>query len=164
MSTRVRATDIEDRSLPAVCVVTGGRADWNWNVRFVNPAGALVLLLLFGVLPYVVARFLTRHEVVGQLPISEEGMALVREFRRKRLLALLAALAVGVCGLLLGGQVGSWQVGLGAVVVAFLVWLVPAVIWIGPVTGDVEQNGRWVELTGVAPAFTAAVEPRTTRV
>ena len=132
-------------------------------MRYVNPAGALVLLLLFGVLPYVVARFLTRHEVVGQLPISDEGMALVREFRRKRLLGLLAALVVGVGGIVLG-MLGSWQVGLGAVIGAFLVWLVPAVVWIGPVTGEVEQNGRWVELTGVAPAFASAIAPRTTRV
>ena len=160
----MRATDIEDRNLPPVCVVTGGPAESNWNVRYVNPAGALVLLLLFGVLPYVVARFLTRHEVVGQLPISDEGIALVREFRRKRLLGLLAALVVGVGGIVLAGQLGSWPVGLGAVLGAFLLWLVPAVAWIGPVTGEVEQNGRWVELTGVAPAFAAAVAPRTTRV
>lgn len=153
----MRATDIEDRNLPPVCVVTGGRADWNWNVRYVNPAGALVLLLLFGVLPYVVARFLTRHEVVGQLPISDEGVALVRELRRKRLLGLLAALVVGVGGIVLAAQLGSWQVGLGAVIGAFLLWLVPAVAWDGPVTGEVEPSGRWVRLSGEHPVFKAAI-------
>ena len=99
MALRVRASDIEDRSLPPVCVVTGGPAEWNWNVRYVNPAGALVLLLFFGVVPYLLARFLTRHEVAGQLPVSTDGIALVRERRRKRLLALLVALLVGVAGI-----------------------------------------------------------------
>jgi hypothetical protein len=156
--------DIEDRTLPSVCVVTGGRAEWNWNVRFVNPAGALVLLLLFGVLPYLLARSLTRHEVAGQLPISAAGIALVRERRRKRLYGLLAALVVSIGGIVLGGFIDSWQVAVVGVVVGFLLWLVPATIWIAPVTGDVEQNGRWVQLTGVAPAFTAAVAPRPARV
>src|SRR4051812_31568968 len=105
MAVRVGARDIEDGTLPAVCVVTGDPADSDWNVSYTNPVGALWLLLFFGVLPYVLARFLSRKVVAGRLPISARGIAMVRSRRRHGLVYGLGAFVSVIGGLVLAAQV-----------------------------------------------------------
>jgi len=159
MGVRVRAERIEDASLPPVCPVTGGAAP-NWQrVRYVSPAGSLVFLLFFGVLPYVIARAITRREVSGRLPISDEGIAIVKRLRRTRrrlglgvLVAYLALLAViveapRILTPFAVGMAAAAAVGLFSGLVKFR----------EPVVGEVDGSGRWVELSGVSAAFARAV-------
>jgi hypothetical protein len=157
--------DIEDDALPRVCVVTGEEGDGHWRVRYDNPAGALWLLLLFGVLPFVIARFLTRHVVEGRLPISKHGIAIIRAARRHWWTGMAIALGLATAGAVVGVMARSLVtalVGLGA---AAVVWFVTAYRYADPVEGSVEQSGRWVRLRGTHPAFDQALtrqpEPRT---
>jgi hypothetical protein len=162
---RVRATDIEDDALPRVCVVTGEDGDGHWRVRFDNPAGALWLLLLFGILPFVIARFLTRHVVEGRLPISNRGIALIRAARRRWRIGVLIALGAALAGVAVGVALSAPLVGAIGVGAALVIWVVTSFRCADPVVGRVEQSGRWVCLTGTHPAFDHAVErdpaPRT---
>src|SRR3954447_23378148 len=154
---RVRATDIEDDVLPGVCVVTGEEGDGHWRGRYDNPAGALWLLLLFGVLPFVIARFLTRHVVEGLLPISTRGIAIVRAARRRWRIGALTALGCAVVGVVVGFEARSGLVAGVGLGLALLILVVSSFRYADPVGGSVEQNGRWVRLTGTHPAFDEAV-------
>jgi hypothetical protein len=154
---RVRATDIEDDALPRVCVVTGEQGDRHWRVRYDNPAGALWLLLLFGILPFVIARLVTRHQVEGRLPISDQGIAIVRAVRRRGRISALVALGCAVVGLGAGFALASGLIAIVGVVVAVVIWVVTTFLYVDPVEGSVEQSGRWVRLTGTHPAFDRAL-------
>jgi hypothetical protein len=160
VAVRVRATEVEDGTLPPICVVTGEPAGCDWNVRYVSPAGWLVVLLFFGVLPYLLARTITQIEVRGRVPISEAGIALVRSRRRMRWSGALGALALAVLGVVVGVAADSWAIALSALVIAFAVWLVTAIRWMMPVSGEVEPSGRWVRLTGAHAAFARAIALR----
>jgi hypothetical protein len=150
--------DIEDDVLPRVCVVTGEDGHLHWRVRYVNPAGALWVLLLFGVVPFVLARFLTRKEVEGRLPISTRGIDIIRSARRRRLIGVLTALALAAGGVVGGAALDAPLVVLVGPGLALVIWVVTAFLFSDPVGGSVEQNGRWVWLTGTHPAFNRAVE------
>ncbi|MBV9953374.1 MAG: hypothetical protein JO291_15580 [Acidimicrobiia bacterium] len=160
MGARVRATDIEDDVLPRICVVTGEECSGTWRVRYDNPPGALWLLLLFGIVPFVIARLVTRHVVEGLLPISSRGIAVVRTARRHWRIGSFTALGVAVASVVVAVELRSpivAAVGLGA---AFVVWCVTQFRYVDPVRGSVEQSGRWVRLTGTHPAFDRAVAPQ----
>ena len=64
---------------------------------------------------------------------------------------------LAVAGVVLGVAAEWWLPTLIGVGGAFVVGLATAILYDDPVTGAVEQNGRWVRLRGTHPAFDAAV-------
>jgi hypothetical protein len=162
---RVPLDDALVGRLPAVCVMTGERADGYapmvvarslglaWALLLAGPVGVLVLAALW-------PRLRTRHEV--RVPMSEPAFDRWITERRRRLW----------CG---------WLGGAGLVVAVALVWLgaiallvaAAAVLlllvalrahwrigWLQPSLGA-DRHGRWVTMLGVHPRFVAAVAAAT---
>jgi hypothetical protein len=142
-----------ERRLPPVCVRTGAPADAMVAVRANWTPAWTWWLLAGGVLPFLLARWLTRRHEAGWVPMSGPCASRVERVRQ------LAAgyLIAGITALFAGGVTGSpclVQLGLAAIALVALAGLLePA--WLVGVRLD--RSGEWVTLTRVHARFAAAV-------
>lgn len=68
---RVRVEAFEEGRLPAICAFTGTPSDSRMEVKaFSKPPSAL--LLIFGVIPYLIAKR-SQKTAVGYIPVSSDG-------------------------------------------------------------------------------------------
>ena len=153
----VREADFTEGRLPSVCVRTGDRADRVLGMTLRSLPRWTYLLLLFGVLPFVVAFAFTRTISHGVVPISDGPLQRIRRARA----AALALFAAGAVLTVAGSRVGALAVaGLLAVVASLGVLLVrvPQLGIRGAIVVDEVHPGRCIVLSGVHPAFRRAVE------
>lgn len=136
---------------------------WNREVH-TYPRG-LIVLIFFGVLPYLVARVLTLRTAVGAVPISEEGTAWVdrkrRAMNRKRVLVGGAGVVAAACGfaVLSTRAPGAWAV-IGVVLVVAALGAVGFSVLMPsrPISFTLEPSGRWVVVHGAHSGWARAVE------
>jgi hypothetical protein len=146
-----------------VCAVSGERADGTCTETFRSPVGGQYWLLLLGIVPFLVVRYVTRGEAKGKVPVARVAFAsLERQARERRWRA---------AGLILGGMVIGLASGpIGAGVSDALGWAIALVglgLFLAGVVydsrtpllrGHVEPSGRWVVFENAHPAFAAAVD------
>ncbi len=162
MSTvRIPVGDFERGGLPRVCAVTGRPdADIAWNRTATDDAGALRILLLFGIFPYLIARALTKRTVRGNLWLSEEGMqwarARQRSFDVRRLSVFVAAIASMVAALGLASTPS--RAAFVLVLVALTAIAASAFLPVDVMPLQLESSGRWVRAAGVHRDAATAVE------
>ncbi|MDQ3640357.1 MAG: hypothetical protein M3450_02510 [Actinomycetota bacterium] len=151
--------------LPLVCAKTGEPADL--VIRIQKPIGSGVFgaawLLVFLGPPGWAALFLV--SILGPAPeyltvrIPETNASYYREkqLERFRLAALIAAISLPLCGLLLLGNLPALWLALGAasLVAALSLHLIIQRQSIGI---SLDASRRWVTLTGVHPHFVDAVK------
>jgi len=158
---RCPVDDFERGRLPAVCALSGQPSDGAYTETLRSPVGGQYLLLLFGVVPFLIVRYVTRKEAKGKIPVTRAAFAsLEAQAKERRWRAFL----------LVGGGIAAWF--LGAIVVADIPALGWVVIAVGTVAflagivydartpllrGHVEASGRWVVIENAHPAFAAAV-------
>jgi hypothetical protein len=148
MATAVAAIeDLRTGSLPRVCAKTGGAADGVAQLEFTSTPSWTWILLLFGILPFLIARSFSRIRVNASLPMSDDALRRGRVFNW----TVRILFAVGVALLIAGSAAGpalAWAgfaVLLGSVLVLVVGW---PFIW---PTGHVD--GDWVQLGFVHPRF-----------
>ena len=158
---RVRLDDALVGRVPAVCCMTGARADGRAALVVPKPLGVAWLLLLAGpvgvlVLIAIYPRIRTRYVV--KLPLSAAAFERRITLMRRRLWCGW----LGIAGLA-GGLALRWFGAIAAVIfLAGAVGVVAAVIahlrlpWTMP-SAHADAAGRFVVLRGVHPRFAAAV-------
>lgn len=140
--------------LPPVCVVTGRPAESTVRVRFDSLPSWTWILLLFGVLPFLIASWFATERIVGAVPVTREAVTRFHRRRRSSTLALLA----GVVGLLYAGwAVAAWALWLA---VPLTVAGVAGCIWayFSFPDGRLVRGGTQVLLVRVHPSFVTAVQ------
>jgi hypothetical protein len=142
--------------LPPICVVTGGPADGTVTCRLESLPTWTWILLLFGVVPFLVALLFAQERIEGQVPVVREVVTRFHLLRKRA--ALLAAgaflaLIVAIPGPTIPALVVS--AGVMATALATGLWARWRFIHGRPV-GD-----RRVRLSGVHPDFAAAVRAAT---
>jgi len=169
-SVTVRASDFEEGRLPAICVVTGSPATSNLPRRFTTTPRWVGCLLFISFLALIVAAAATRRSAFGFLPVCSAVAVRVLRWRavavRLFLVGIVLALAVIAVSFIpaaapIANVLLSVLAGL-----AFLALIGSAVAsgieraTLG-IQGRVAEDGfgtRWVQLRGVHPAFSRALE------
>jgi hypothetical protein len=131
--------------------LTGAHADRYTRWKFTEVPGWTWILLPFGFIPFVIARFATARDFEGVLPVS------ARAERRVRMIAV-ATVVGGIAGiaLLVGGLVApAWGIA-GIVTLACAGLLVLAGFASTP-NAKRDVGAATVELTRVHEAFVAAL-------
>jgi hypothetical protein len=149
-----RVGDIEDGTLPPVCAKTGAPADGYSRFEALSAPGWTWILLLFGILPFLIARYFSTVRVVGLIPLSDAARRRIGMFNRLVVGLLVASLAVIAMGFVLDTNRDVVVLGLAMLVAAILVMLFgrPFVL----PDGTVERE--WVTLAYVHPRFADEVD------
>ena len=155
----VSAAAFRERRLPLVCARTGGPADAMVAVRASWTPRWTIWLLPAGIAPFLLARWLTRREQAGWVPMCGQCASRVERVRQ------LAAgyLVAGVTTLLVGGVTRSpclARLGMAAIALAVLAALLEPAWTVG---GRLDRSGEWVILTRVHARFAAASELQAVR-
>jgi hypothetical protein len=134
--------------LPNLCVKTGEPTGTTGRQDFADIPGWTLLLIFWGVLPFLIAAGLARRKITVELPASEETL---RHIRRVEL-AAVAGLVVGV-GLLIAAVVSPESGFAWSGIAVVLITLLAAtggrnVVW---VTGRLDDEILW--LYRVHPRF-----------
>lgn len=153
VSVWVSGEDLRTGRLPAVCALTGQPAEGTVPVRLAWLPRWTWILLLFGVLPFLVASYFAMRYVEGALPVVQAAVSTYHRRRR-------AARALAVTGVvLLAGSVALEVVPLawvgGVCLVGSLAALAAALR--GFVRARSDHGDARVLLSGVHPAFVEAV-------
>jgi hypothetical protein len=159
---RIPVDDFERGRLPAVCALSGQPADGSYTETLRSPVGNQAWLILVGLVPFLVVRYLTRKEAKGSVPVTRAAFASLeaqaRERRWRAGLLVLGGIILGPVGAALAANV---SVTLGWVVI-----LLGVGAFVGGMAydartpllrGHVEPSGRWVVFENAHPAFAAAV-------
>jgi hypothetical protein len=76
----VTVEDLEAGTLPGICAKTGEQADGFATIEFTSTPQWTWILLLFGILPFVIARAFSKVRVVGLVPMSDAALRRARLF------------------------------------------------------------------------------------
>ena len=126
----VAVQDLERRSLPAVCVKTGLPAEVGVAKTYVWVPGWTWILILFGIFPFLIARYFAAHRVTLELPATAE----VDRMRRKADMSTILVCALAIALLVFS----AWQQ------FSALYWLV-GVLFLGAlVYRTVQHYAHWV--------------------
>ena len=147
----VAVSDLERRYLPPVCVKTGLPAEVGVAKTYVWVPGWTLILILFGIFPFLIARQFAAHRVTLELPATVEVDRIRRNADRTTILVCALAIALLVFS--------SWQQ------LSALYWLVGAFLLGALVYRTVQHYAHWVGgflqedaivLTRVHPRFVDA--------
>ncbi len=151
----VTVEDFENGHLPAVCAKTGEAADGFASIEFTSTPGWTWILLLFGILPFLIARYFSTQRIAGLVPMSDVALRRGRAFTwTNRGFFVLGGLVFAVGLFFTTDHPAVLQVGLGILIVTLLIMLVcwPFVWPTGRVTGD------WVWLSFVNKGFAREID------
>jgi hypothetical protein len=152
----VRREDLASGALPEVCVITGQPTDIVARTRFESLPDWTWLLLLFGVLPFLVALAFASERIPALIPLSQDAIDRRRGHRRRAFLSGGAAVALFALAAVAESVVLVWLALVALVLV--LVSLLGRSRSLPRVRPDRSGLGVW--LRGVHPRFVEAVETR----
>jgi hypothetical protein len=158
----VRIDDFETGKLPRVCAKTGTPTRHTVEMRFATTQRWTLVLILFGVWPWVIASLFARDAAHGPVPMTEEAEARMRSARAKRLVAS----ALAVAGLFLAFVRHSVKLPRpGLVAAVAVVLLVALYLWERHVSvkGAVHRRSGLIWLYGLHPTFVAEVHEKAER-
>jgi hypothetical protein len=152
----VRREDLASGALPEVCVVTGQPTDILARTRFEWLPDWTWILLLFGVLPFLVAVAFASERIPALIPLSQEAVDRRRGHRRRAILAGAAGAALFAAAYVVEEVWLVWLAlaALGLVLVSLLG------LWRSLPRARPDRSGLGVRLRGVHPRFVEAVETR----
>lgn len=140
--------------LPALCVKTGVPARTSRSQEFGDIPGWTLLLIFWGVIPFLIAAGFARRKVTVELPASEDTSRRTRLVDLGSVSGLVLGIGLLVTALLTGMSAWAW-LGITLAVVTLVAGAVGRhVVW---VSGRLEGEVLW--LYGVDPSFAQAVEP-----
>lgn len=143
----------ERGDFPDVCAKTGEAAEYLGRVEARQTPEWPCLLLLFGILPYLIAAWFSTDRTEGDVPFSARAVRRLQRLTWVRRSAGLLALGLVIAGVLLGSA-GVTVAGFG-LVIAYVVMLVVGAVW--SVGGRLDRQAGAVQLTGVHDRFKEAV-------
>lgn len=147
-----KVQDLEAGTLPPVCAKTGGVASEFAKIEFSSTPAWTLILLLFGIIPFLIAQAFSAVRVVGLVPMSDVALRRGKAFTwTYRGLLLLSGLVL-VIGFVTDRTV--ILVGL-AMLVATILFMLLGALFVWP-TGQL--SGDWVRLSFVDERFARALE------
>jgi hypothetical protein len=151
--TAATVEDLEAGNLPSVCAKTGEPADGYVSIEFTSTPGWTWILLLFGIVPFLIAQYFSRLRVVGILPMSDVALRRARSYRW--IYRGLFAVGVALFGIGLAMQASAVALsGLAALVGALLFAAVGRpFVW-----PSGRLSGEWVWLSFVHARFADEVD------
>jgi len=145
----------QDDQLPALCAKTGLPTDYVMKQEFAEVPGWTVLLMFWGIIPFLIATGFARRKVTVELPISPDTLRSIRRVDMFTLVAFVVAVGLLVTALL----IGELGLAVGAVLAAFATLMAGSLgrslVWVRG-----RLDGAVVRLYGVNPTFAAAVVAR----
>jgi hypothetical protein len=143
----------ERGDFPDVCAKTGEAAEYQGRVEATRTPEWPCLLLLFGILPYLIAAWFSTDRTMGEVPLSARAVQRLQRLKWIRRSTGLVALGLVIAGVLLESA-GVTVAGLG-LVAAYAVMLVLREVW--SIGGRLDRRAGAVQLTGVHDRFKEAV-------
>lgn len=149
-----RVADLEAGTLPPVCAKTGVPTDGYTKIRFSSAPTWTWILLLFGILPFLIAQYFATVHVEGIVPMSDVAQRRVTVFNRLFIGLVALGVVVIAVGFVLDTEAAVILVGLAILVAAvFTMFLaMPSVLPSGAVMGE------WVQLSFVHERFAAELD------
>lgn len=150
-----RVADLERGTLPQVCAKTGVPTHGYTKIRFSSAPTWTWILLLFGILPFLIAQYFATVHVEGIVPMSDVAQRRVTVFNRLFIgLVALGAVVIVVGWWALDTEAAVILVGLAMMIAAaFVMFLaLPFVLPSGAVMGE------WVQLSFVHERFAAELD------
>jgi hypothetical protein len=142
--------------LPALCVKTGVPTNTSRSQGFGDIPGWTLLLIFWGVIPFLIAAGFARRKVTVELPVSEDTLRRTRLVDLGSISGLVLGIGLLVTALLTGTSAWAW-LGITLAGVTLVAGAVGRhLVW---VSGRLEGEVLW--LYGVDPSFAQAVEPLT---
>ena len=135
-----------------MCAKTGEAADDYVPIEFTSTPGWTWILLLFGIIPFLIARAFSTVRVVGLVPFSEVARRRRRAFNWLCIGFLLVSVVVLVIGIRTDTAVVLTGVAMLVATALFALLGVPFVVPFGQVVGD------WVWLSLVDRRFADALD------
>jgi predicted lysophospholipase L1 biosynthesis ABC-type transport system permease subunit len=126
----VAVRDLERRTLPPLCVKTGLPAEVGVAKTFVWVPGWTWILILFGIFPFLIARYFAARRVTLELPATAQ----VDKMRRNAGMATILVCALAIALLVYS----SWQQ------FSTLYWLVGALLLGALIYRTTEHYAHWV--------------------
>jgi hypothetical protein len=146
-ATDARISDLEAGSLPPVCAKTGGPADGFTKVEFSSTPGWMLILLLFGIIPFLIAQAFASVRVDGLIPLSTIAQRRITMFNRLFVGLVVLSLGVIVLGFMTEQGLILW--GLAMLLGAIIVMLIGRAFVLP--SGQVKDE--WVRLSFVDVRF-----------
>jgi hypothetical protein len=147
-----RVSDLERGTLPPVCTKTGVPTDGYTKIRFSSAPAWTWILLLFGILPFLIAQYFATVRIDAIVPMSEVAQRRVTVFNRLFIGLVILSLVVIAVGFVLDTQTAV-LVGLAMLLAAVAMLLaLPFVLPSGQVSGE------WVHLSAVHERFAAELD------
>jgi hypothetical protein len=152
----VRREELAAGELPEVCAVSGQPTDLLARTRFETLPDWTWILLLFGVLPFLVALAFATERVPALVPLHQEVFDSRRAHRRRAWLAGVGGAVLLVLGVVADAPWPIW-LALAALAVVLLSLLGSSRTF---PRARPDRSGLGVWLRGVHPRFVDAVEQR----
>jgi len=149
-----RVSDLERGTLPPVCAKTGAPTDGYTKIRFSSAPSWTWILLLFGILPFLIAQYFATVHVEGIVPMSDVAQRRVTAFNRLFIGLVALGVVVIVVGWALDTEATVILVGLAMLIAAVIAMFLalPFVLPSGAVMGE------WVQLSFVNERFVAELD------
>ena len=140
--------------LPSLCVKTGEPTSTTRQQNFADIPGWTLLLILWGLIPFLIAAGFARRKITIDLPASEETLRRVRSVDFGAVAGLVVAIGLLVTGLVSETAGFAWAGIAVALATLFGAALVRGVVW---VSGRLDGELLW--LYGVHPRFAEQAQP-----
>jgi hypothetical protein len=116
--------DVEQGHLPRVCAKTGQPADGFATLQFASAPGWTWILLLFGILPFLIARYFAARRIYASIPMSDLALRRIRAFTWTYRIFFVAAVLLLATGWLLSeGQPSIFLlIGVATLIVTIAFW------------------------------------------
>jgi hypothetical protein len=140
--------------IPPLCAKTGVPTERVRRQEFADLPGWTLLLILWGVVPFLIAAIFARRKVEVELPASADTLRRLRTIDFGSIGGFVVGVGLVVTAIVNGDGSWAWW-GLGLMLVSLLVGAIARhVVW---VSGRLENGVVW--LYGLHPAFAEALEP-----
>jgi hypothetical protein len=148
--------DVEQGHLPHVCAKTGQPADGFATLQFASAPGWTWILLFFGILPFLIARYFAARRIYARIPMSDLALRRIYAFTWTYRIFFVAAVLLLAAGWLLSEDQGSivLLIGVATLVVTIAFWSI-GWFFVFP-TGRVEDE--FVTMSFVHRRFADQVE------
>jgi hypothetical protein len=146
--------DLESGHLPNVCAKTGLHADGFTTVRFSKIPAWTIILLFFGVWPFLIALYFAPRRIDGLVPMSDLALGRIRRYTRIYLILFALAFVL----LMIGGVAEHpTLVWLGLITaLATLLFISTAWLFVYPTGRFLDQN--WISMSFVDKGFADALD------
>jgi len=146
--------DLESGHLPDVCAKTGLHADGFTTIQVSDIPGWTIILLFFGIWPFLIALYFAPRRIKGRVPMSGLALQRLRRFTAIYLVLLTSAFVLLGIGLFGEHPTFAWLGFIG--LLATILFISSAYLFVYPTGRFLDKD--WVSLSFVDQRFADALD------